>query len=394
MAIKKILLIVLITSIFINLASAHEVNSAFNNETIFSWLEPPDFILFQSPLLSLGFLFILGFLTVFIVNFLLRAKLPPIKLSDMAIRSFLAISILIFIAAWYWDGWWHVALGRDRFLSPPHVSIYINLLVLFFSTLYLHKRKNTKAYAIALTTQTISLFCGIVDIFWHGYFGVEKLISPLIVWSPPHLISFISIFIGIVFILKEWIDEYLKNKNQLQFLQIALLSGSAFSVLGIITSPLQPLGWHHVLGPLGIIFTTFFAAIYLIYLAYKMPQTGIVTLTMLILIVFITFESKTFAPGLSLPPHATPPFWLHFHATILAVIWLDFINLKKYSPILIGAVSGFLLPLIYAIFWQFVQNTTFNYNSKDAILFVIAGTIGGICSGALYAYLKKRGVID
>ncbi|MDO8509294.1 MAG: hypothetical protein Q7S27_06465 [Nanoarchaeota archaeon] len=389
----KFLFYVLLFGSLISLVGAYEINSP-NNETIFSWLEPPDIILFQSPLLSISFLLILGILTIFILRFLLRVKLPKIGLSDRVLRSLFAISIFIFIAAWYWDGWWHVALGRDRFFSPPHVSIYINLFILFFSTLFLYKGSNNRIYAVALFTQSISLFCGIVDIFWHGYFGVEKLISPLIVWSPPHMASFASIFIGMVFILQDWIKQYSKNKDQLQFFQIVLLSGSAFSVLGILTSPLQPLGWHHILGVWGIVITTFFAAFYLIYLAYKMPQTGIVTLTMLILIVFITFESHTFAPGLSLPPHATPPFWLHFHATILAVVWLDFINLRKYRPVLMGTISGFLLALVYAIFWRFVQNETFSYSFNESILFVIAGTIGGSCAGLLYNYINKRKIIE
>ena len=174
-----------------------------------------------------------------------KLKIIPEEL----LLNLLSVVALLNIAGWYWDGWWHITLGRDSFWSPPHILLYVYIFALFFCSIVLYKKSGEKVYKYILITEGITLFSGLVDIAWHAVFGIEKLISPLIIWSPPHLLAFSATLVGKLFLLHDWIKKYVKNPSlPLAFLRIALLSGASFGLLRIIISPFEPLILHNVIG--------------------------------------------------------------------------------------------------------------------------------------------------
>ena len=349
-----------------------------------------ELILFSSVIVSTIFLILLAVCIFYLIKFFLQVDLPVLKLSNESLLSIIAVFSFIFVSGWYWDGWWHVTFGRDRFFSPPHIGVYLYLLFFFIGTLYLYKREKSGNYKYALWAEAITLYSGIVDIFWHGHFGVEKLISPLIIWSPPHLVGFFATLASMLCILIVLLKKYKKDQNPLSFFKIVLLSGSTISIISIITSPLQPLSWHHILGVWGVAITIFFGVFFLIFMVHRLPKSGIATLTMLILIVFIGFEAKSIAPGLELPPHPNTPQWLHFLAALLAVIWIDFILIKKNHSFIIGGVSGLIMTSIYAIFFKFVNTPSFSYTGMDGMMLIISGSVGGLCAGLTYDWIKRK----
>jgi hypothetical protein len=310
------------------------------------------------------------------------------KPSNKTLLNLLAASAFIAVAGWDWDGWWHVALGRDRLFSPPHVLQYIYLFTLFACALLLYRRTKERVYMQVLLLESITLVSGLFDILWHNVFGVERLISPLIVWSPPHLVAMLSTTVGMILLMRHRIRRYHSDHESLDFFRIVLLSGAAFAMANIITSPLAPLGWHNVAGLWGIAATMLVASYFLLYIGYSLPNTGIVTLTALALLIFMGFEAVTVAPGQLLPPHAKTPHWLYFFATIPAVLWLDFITIRKWRPEVLGAVTTTAISLIYFLFWNFIQSTEFNYSRSDARILVLASSLGGLCAGILYKKIR------
>lgn len=304
---------------------------------------------------------------------------------DVFLLNVIAIGALFSATAWNWDGWWHIALGRDFPWSPPHILIFMYFGSLLPALYILYSRTLNKIYCYALVMVGVTLFSGLIDIVWHQIFGVEQLISPMIVWSPPHLIGIGSTAIGMFIILNSWIKDYQRERDSLVFLRIFLMAGAIFSYIHILIFPLEPFGWHHVAGLWGVGITIFISCLFILYVAYKLPQTGIVSLIILILLTFLGFEARTVAPNQALPPHALAPQWLHFLAAMTGVIWIDFINVKKYHPAFVTGLAGFLIAFIYFLFWKpFVQIPDFNYSQTEALILVMMSTIGGMMAGFVY----------
>ncbi|MDO8509293.1 MAG: hypothetical protein Q7S27_06460 [Nanoarchaeota archaeon] len=374
--------------IFLSIISLSSKVLAHENE---SFLVPPDWLIFRSPVLSIGILVVIALAIYFLLAYIVKIKLPKIPLSNQSLKNLLAAVLFLGTSAWYWDGWWHIARGIDMFFSPPHVLVYVAHTLLILSTLYLYNRTKSKFYYYVLMAEGVTYFSGFVDIFWHGYFGLEKEVTPLMVWSPSHIVSFSSILVGILILLHNWIKEYKNDPKVEDLFRLILVSGAGFSILSIITlSPLHPLGWHHIFGPWGVVFTSFFSMLYVLYIAYHLPKTGIVTFSAMIVYCYITFESFTTAPGVVLLPHSTAPFWLHFLSIIIGVIWIDFINIKNKSIILIGTTAGFLTGFIYFCFWSLINNNTFSYSFNDSFIFLMMSMVGGTVAGLIVDIIFKK----
>lgn len=96
-------------------------------------------------------------------------------------------SLFAAVAAGMWDAWWHAALGRESFWSPPHLALYAAIIAAISAgwyAWYVLREPLWRRTALILTLIPLS---APVDDFWHRFFGVENIASPEIVWSPPHL---------------------------------------------------------------------------------------------------------------------------------------------------------------------------------------------------------------
>jgi hypothetical protein len=126
----------------------------------------------------------------------------------------LTIASLFIITGFIWDISWHMSFGRDRFLAPPHIFIYIGSIVAgtvsgfqvlkrsFFGTPA--DRASSVKFWWIFYSPLGGLFCiwGAIamltsapfDNWWHHTFGLDTKI-----FSPPHsllLVGMITIQLG------------------------------------------------------------------------------------------------------------------------------------------------------------------------------------------------------
>lgn len=308
-------------------------------------------------------------------------------MSSDFLKNAIALASFLSLIGWNWDAWWHISIGRDQTLAPPHLVQYMAVITVLATSALLFYRTKRGAYKALFFSHILLMVAAIIDVGWHNIVGREKLISPLIIWSPPHIMGFLSAFVGFLFILREWIVDYHVSKNSLIFLRIVLVAAVVASLLHIIIFPLEPIGWHHLLNSWGLIFTMAAAVTYLLYLCSAMPKSGVVTLTMITVVSLFGFEAKEIATGVSLPPHVDLPFWIRFIAAFFATTWLDFIETRKYNPLFLGGIIGLIAYAVFFLFWDFIKIPPgFSIDKWDI---VSASLIGGVIGGIFFRLLTK-----
>jgi hypothetical protein len=98
----------------------------------------------------------------------------------------------------YWDDAWHTDVGRDGFLSPPHLLLYAGVAVLLVVavawSLPRWRAEGPKvwrdpAVLLPLLGAGVTLGAAPIDELWHQLFGRDA-----VVWSPPHLVAVAGMF--------------------------------------------------------------------------------------------------------------------------------------------------------------------------------------------------------
>lgn len=313
-----------------------------------------------------------------------------LKTSSVTVMNWVAIIAFIAVAGWNWDAWWHVAIGRHTFFSPPHITQFIYIFGIFFGSLILYKQTNRRVFLSIFISELVTIASGIFDIWWHFHFGEEQIITPAIIWSPPHVIGIGATAVGLLLFLVEEIKTYHKNPDPQLFLRICFFSVSLFTILHMLIVPLEPFGWHSVLGPWGALITLAVFSCYTILISRALPKTGIITFTTLGVVTFFGFIARTVAPHLTLPPHADPPLWLHFFAIMPAFMWLDFLPWQKWNKALVGLFLGGIPYLIYTYFWEYVKSPSYNHPQIYGVQLMVLAMCGGALGGLIASLLIKK----
>ena len=97
---------------------------------------------------------------------------------------------------------------------------------------------------------------GPADALWHSLYGYEDLTSPLAIWSPPHLGAATASLAGTLVLLSAWVSER-QPQDSLALFRISLLAAAVLSFFNFLILPLQPFGWHNLIGFAGPIVTIF-----------------------------------------------------------------------------------------------------------------------------------------
>lgn len=87
----------------------------------------------------------------------------------------------------YWDDAWHTDRGRDEFLSPPHLVLYVGIMGLLAVTMGLaagnvRRGARSRPLRLCMTGAAFVVVSAPVDEWWHQAFGRDAVL-----WSPPHL---------------------------------------------------------------------------------------------------------------------------------------------------------------------------------------------------------------
>jgi len=311
------------------------------------------------------------------------------RVNSYVLLNILAVSALFATAGFWWDGWWHVAMGRDSFFNPAHFIEYAHIAIVIIASSLLYLKTERKLYAAVFWAEMFTISMGIVDVVWHLFVPFEDLVTPLSIWSPPHFLAQIGSVLALGLLLYDWLLRY-KKGDTVSFFRIVLVASAILGLINILVFPLQPFGWHNLLGFWGAGIAMFAVILYLLYLLHRLPQSGIATIAVLSLLVFFGFKAITPADIILLPDHAKPPHWLHFFALVPSIIWLDFINIKKYHSALLGGAAGFAVYAVYFLFWEFIQTSEFDHSRTEAVILVIASTLGGMAAGFVYDKISKR----
>ncbi len=286
------------------------------------------------------------------------------------------------VVAGTWDAWWHGALGRESFWSPPHLLLYFSVLTAIAFGVYgwyQTKEKIWKRLAFILLLVPVS---APFDEIWHRLFGIEDISSPFIVWSPPHLIligAVIASFICLLPIIRR------TEENEGQRFFGALAFAGILSLLFFLGTPLQPIGPYNLLGFWGVGFIA--ALIFgLLLIAQKwMPGMGGVTLVMFIFLTIsaIGFGEKV-APHVVIQPHEHPPAWLIVFSFLIPAVFMDLA--KRKSSLMNGIVAAFLWSVILYGFSSQFFDTQFQYGLIKTTIAILAASTGGLVA----AYLVSR----
>ena len=110
----------------------------------------------------------------------------------------------------YWDDAWHTAKGRDSFLIPPHVCLYLGISVvgavitlLAIGRVREHGLRSLFEPAMLLSSAgvVITLAAAPIDNGWHLAFGRDAVL-----WSPPHMLGVagsLALSVGLLMLLGE-----------------------------------------------------------------------------------------------------------------------------------------------------------------------------------------------
>lgn len=118
-------------------------------------------------------------------------------------------ALFIAVMAGAWDAWWHGAIGRETFWEPPHLLLYSAVIVAIVAGVYGWYKTREKIWRrLAIILALVPLSAPFDDM-WHRIFGIEDISSPLIVWSPPHLVlvgAIAASFVGLLPLIRRDID--------------------------------------------------------------------------------------------------------------------------------------------------------------------------------------------
>jgi hypothetical protein len=105
--------------------------------------------------------------------------------------------VLLFLLGAFWDVAWHVEVGRDSFWSPPHLLLYLGVLIILGASgaalAGAWRRGGSSASGgrprlpagatISMIGAGLALAAGPVDDLWHRLYGLD-----ITILSPPHLL--------------------------------------------------------------------------------------------------------------------------------------------------------------------------------------------------------------
>ena len=285
----------------------------------------------------------------------------------------LAAALFVVLAAGSWDIWWHAAVGRDSFWEPPHILLQAAIAVIIAGAAYGWWHARTRSWQwIALAALLVPLSAPF-DELWHRAYGVETLISPLIVWSPPHValvVGLLAVGALLLPLLRQEPDPVATT------LFIALVAASLLELLVFLTIPLQPLGPYRLIGFVGAGSPGLAAGLVLVAAMRLIPHVGPATLTMAFFLLLNQLTlGEQLAPGVIVPPHPHAPPWLAVFALLAGAVWVDLAG-RRLAPWATGAVAGFIIAAIFYPLAAGFIGEAFRYGMRETITAVVAETIG------------------
>ena len=284
-----------------------------------------------------------------------------------------------------WDVAWHRSIGRDSFLTPAHIAIYMCGIVALFVCAYLiffttfGNNEEMKAESVhvlgfrAPLGAFIAAWGGIAmltsapfDNWWHAAYGLDVKII-----SPPHTLLILgirAIAVGILFLILAAMNRARgvpALATQYKTLQALFLYMGGLMVMGQMFF-LQENTWDVVLHR-GIAYMVLGAGIPVVFALVSVVSENrwASTITAAIYMIWIIAEIQIF-PLVPASPKLGPVFFPVTHLVpakfpvllILPAIAMDLLwqRFRTWKPWQIAAVSGVLfVAILFAVEWPFAS---------------------------------------
>jgi hypothetical protein len=288
-----------------------------------------------------------------------------------------------------WDVAWHRSIGRDSFLTPAHIAIYMCGVVALFVCAYLifyttfgpnrgaaAQLKAESVHVLGFRAPLgafIAAWGGIAmltsapfDNWWHAAYGLDVKII-----SPPHTLLILGIrgiAVGILFLIIAAMNRARGNPplaSQYKTLQALFLYMGGLMVMGQMFF-LQENTWDVVLHR-GIAYMALGAGIPVVFalVATVSENRWASTITAAIYMVWLIAEILIF-PLVPASPKLGPVFFPVTHLVpakfpvllILPALALDLLwhRLRTWKPWQIAAVSGIVfVAVLFAVEWPFAN---------------------------------------
>lgn len=300
-----------------------------------------------------------------------------IKPSKQWLAHFVCTCLSVAALAGSWDVWWHMVVVRDTFFEPPHVLLYGSAGMGILAGIYGWYVFRNKKWAHLATILSIIPLGAPFDDWWHIIFGVENLASPLIVWSPPHLILIIGLggaFIMLLQLIKEDRDIILHE------FFISLIFAALIGLGYFLVGPLQPFENQHLWGFWGAGGTAFVISFLTLWAQkdFLSPLTA-THVAMIFTLFALTNIHASVSPRLIIQSHPHLPNWIYIFSFVFPAVVIDLI--QKKALIVKGTVIAVLYGgVFYGASYYFVEYP-FQFSVLDTSVAIISCLLGGLLAG-------------
>jgi hypothetical protein len=305
---------------------------------------------------------------------------------QITLYRFVSVALFSAVVAGTWDAWWHGALGRETFFSPPHLLLYLSVICAIALGVYGWYRTREKLWRRLAVLLTLVPLSAPFDELWHRTFGIEDISSPLIVWSPPHVALIVAIVGSFAMLLP--IIRRDTNVNAVRLFGSMVLAGILSLVL-FLAAPLQPTSPYALAGFWGAGVVALLFAATIVFATRWIPDIGGATLVAVFFIVLNAVGlSEQVAPGVQVPLHAHSPAWLVVFSIIIPAVVIDV--QKRMPSWILGAVSGALWAGILYGFSSYFFEPQFQYGAPEAFTAITSSILGGAISGFFVQFFYDR----
>lgn len=289
------------------------------------------------------------------------------------------------VLAGTWDVWWHGALGRETFWSPPHLVLYASVIVAIGGGYWGWRTTRQRSWKwLALILFLIPLSAPF-DELWHRIFGVEPVNSPLIIWSPPH-VTLALVLIASFLMLFARLSREEPDVTARHLLQSAALA-CVLSLLLFLTTPLEPTGPYHLLGFYGAaIGTGMVTAVFLLAREWMGRFGSTLSVAGIFMLIAAMNFGEKIGPDVTIQPHDHSPGWLMIFACLVPAEVADLLYEKPLW--LRGGIIGFLHGgIIFGFSSQFFA-PQFQYSVQEMWIAISVSLLAGIVVGWLISCLR------
>ena len=313
------------------------------------------------------------------------------------------VGIFLATGGLYFDGWWHVVIGRESFWIPPHLILYTGVCFsgVGFLLQILERWKTRSHWEAPLKAWgwgvMLIFFSAPLDELWHRIFGTEPIDSLWILWSPPHVLGFgaaIMTAVGLLFLL---IRDWKREPNRFQLVWILLTVASVDGLLSFLILPFNPV--HHQLGgPLGAFL------FYGVFISWQIAALVVLGRPVLTYLAAIHWSFSVFL----LLPRATSGLWVPSTEPIdllllmligtlaaatgdVAFVALKKIKMKPFYP-LVGLIYMMTQGLLFYPVFAFNPFFDLGYRAIEwtGLMAIAGGIAGGFVGARLGSWFRAR----